>query len=65
MYTTGDIRETKDVGGGSSNTYILTGLNNGATYKVSIYAIGQDFPSETVAITVALGEPHVVNVDKI
>ena len=40
----------------SSSLFILH-LQNGETYSVSIIAIGQDFPSETVAAKdVGLGE---------
>ncbi|CAI7989305.1 Tyrosine-protein phosphatase Lar [Geodia barretti] len=49
LYTTGGNSYSVKIAGGSSNTYILTGLKNGETYSVSIFAIGQDSPSETVA----------------
>ena len=57
LYTTGGNSYSVKIAGGSSNTYILTGLKNGETYSVSIFAIGQDSPSETVAAKdVGLGE---------
>ena len=44
---------------GSTNTFLLTGLENGESYAVSIVALGRDFPSETVEDqNVGLGELH-------
>ena len=37
-----------DVSGGSTDNYILTGLQNGENYTISIVATSQHFPSDMV-----------------
>ena len=37
--------------GGSTDSYLLTGLQTGVTYSVSIVALSQHLPSEVVKAT--------------
>ena len=44
-----------NVSGGSTNNSLLTGLQNGDSYNVSIVAISQHFFSESVAVDMEVG----------
>ena len=50
--------DSVDVSGGSTNNYLLTGLQNGEHYTISIVAISEHFQSEnmTVDMDIGLGE---------
>ena len=47
-----------DVSGGSTDDYLLTGLQNGESYTISIVATSQHLPSESIPadMEVMLGE---------
>ena len=48
-YTSSDgSSDSVTVSGGSTDNYILTGLQNGNTYIISIVAMSVHFPSESV-----------------
>ena len=44
------------ISGGSTNTHTLTGLENGASYTISIVATSLLFFSEEVEVNIGLGE---------
>ena len=49
-----------NINGGSTNNYLLTGLQNGDTYTISIVATSQHFFSENISTaTVTLGELYL------
>ena len=54
-YTDGSSSNNVTVDGGSTDSHILTGLQNGATYTISIVATSQGLPSETVTADMAVG----------
>ena len=56
IYYSGGSSGSVNVSGGSTNNYTLTGLQNGKSYSMSIVATSQHLPSESVNITVHLGE---------
>ena len=43
------------VSSGSTDNYLLTGLQNGDTYTISIAAISDGLPSLTVRVDMAVG----------
>ena len=43
------------VSGGSTDNYLLTGLQNGDTYTISIVAISSSFPFESVTADMTVG----------
>ena len=43
------------VDGGSTDNYTLTGLTNGETYTISVTAISNTLPSDTVTANMAVG----------
>ena len=45
-----------DVSDGSTNTHTLTGLENGASYNISIVGTSLHLPSEVVDVDIGLGE---------
>ena len=54
-YTDGSSSDSLTVDGGSTDNHTLTGLQNGATYTISIIATSQHLPSETVTADMAIG----------
>ena len=54
-YNGGGSSGSETVGGGDTNSYILTGLTNGQTYTISIVATSSDLSSAPVQATVGLG----------
>ena len=54
-YTNGSSSDSVTVDGGSTDSHTLTGLQNGATYTISIVATSQGLPSETVTADMAVG----------
>ena len=57
IYYSGGTSGSVDVSGGSRNNYLLTGLQNGESYNISLVATSQHLPSErTTAVMVMLGE---------
>ena len=49
------------VSNGSTDNYLLTGLQDGATYTISVVATSLDLPSDAIEIKVMLGETSLVN----
>ena len=45
-----------DVGDGSIHNYLLTGLQNGVSYTISIVGTSLHFASEVVEVDIGLGE---------
>ena len=45
-----------DVSDGSIENYLLTGLQNGVSYTISIVSTSQHFASELVEVDIGLGE---------
>jgi len=45
-----------DVSGGSTDNHTLTGLQNGASYTISIVGTSEHFFSEEVEVNVSLGK---------
>ena len=54
-YSNSDSSDSVDVSGGSTDNYLLTGLQNGESYTISIVATSQLFPSESMEVTIGLG----------
>ena len=50
-----DSSDSVDVSGGSTDNYLLTGLQNGHSYTTSIVATSQHLPSETVTLDMSIG----------
>ena len=50
IYYSGGSSGSEDVSGGSTDTYLLTGLRNGESYTISIVATSQHIPSESVEV---------------
>ena len=45
-----------DVSDGSTDNYLLTGVENGASYTISIVGTSQHLPSDVVNVDIGLGE---------
>ena len=56
IYYSGGSSGSVIVSGGSTDNYLLTGLQNGESYTISIVATSQHLPSESVVHNIALGE---------
>ena len=54
-YSNSDSSGSVNVSSGSTDNYLLTGLQNGERYTISIVATLQFFPSESVEVTIGLG----------
>ena len=54
-YSDSDSSDSVDVSGGSTNEYLLTGLQNGDSYTISIVATSQHLPSENVTLDMDVG----------
>ena len=59
IYYRGGSSGSEDVSGGSTNNQLLTGLQNGESYTISIVATSQHLPSGSVVHNIALGETMV------
>ena len=55
-YSGGGSSGSEDVSGGSTDNYLLTGLQNGDSYNISIVATSQHFFSDEVDLEVTLSE---------
>ena len=58
IYYSGGSSGSKGISGGSTDNYLLTGLQNGDTYTISIVATSQHFFSErigSVEVTIRSG----------
>ena len=64
IYYSGGSSGSVDVSDGSKDNYLLTGLQNGESYTISIVATSQHLPSESVAadMEVMLGEDKHIQV---
>ena len=56
IYYNGGSNGSVDVSGGSTDNDILSGLQNGANYTISIVGTSVHFPSEEVEVNVSLGK---------
>ena len=56
IYYSGGSSGSVDVSDGSTDNYLLTGLQNGESYTISIVATSQHLPSMTIDTEVMLGE---------
>ena len=61
-YSDRNMGDSVDVSGGSTNNYLLAGLQNGEHYTISIVAISEHFQSEnmTVDMDIGLGEKPIL-----
>ena len=50
IYYSGDSSGSVDVSDGSTDNYLLTGLQNEESYDISIVATSQHLPSESVTV---------------
>ena len=55
IYYSGGSSGSEDVSDGSTDNYLLTDLQNGESYTISIVATSQQLPSESVIVMVDLG----------
>ena len=57
-YSGGGGSGSEDISNGSTDNYLLTGLQNGESYDISLVATSQHLPSESIAadMEVTLGE---------
>ena len=53
---TGGSNGSVTVGGGTTDSYLVTGFLNRASYRISIIATSQHLPSDNVIMNVSLGE---------
>ena len=49
-YSNGHSNGSVDVSGGSTDNYLVTGLQNGDSYTISIVATSQHLPSQSVEV---------------
>ena len=54
-YSDGDSSGSVDVSSGSTDNYLLTSLQNGDSYTISIVATSQHLPSESVTLDMDVG----------
>ena len=54
-YTGGGSSDSVTVSGGSTDNYLLTGLQNGDTYTISVAAMAGQFTSDSVTPGMAVG----------
>ena len=62
-YSDSDSSDSVDVGDGSTDNYLLTGLEMEATYTISIVAISEHLPSDTAILEIMLGEVWCSTID--
>ena len=55
IYYNGGSSGSEDVSGGSTDSYLLTGLQNGESYTIMIVGTSQHLPSERVAVNMEVG----------
>ena len=59
IYYSGGSSGSEDVSGGSTDNYLMTGLQNGESYTISIVTLAttssQLLPSDTVTVNIGLG----------
>ena len=56
IYYSGGSSGSVNVSGGSTDNQLLTGLQNGASYTISIVGTSEHFHSEEVEVNVSLGK---------
>ena len=54
-YNDNDSSDSVDVSGGSTDNYLLAGLQNGDSYTISIIATSEHFHSESVTVDMDVG----------
>ena len=60
-FTGGGNKDSVDVSGGDTNSYTLTGLKSGETYKISIVGMSEHFFSDSVEWdTITTGRKYIV-----
>ena len=65
-YSDGNNSDSVDVSGGSTDNYLLTGLQNGDSYTISILATSEHFFSElSQALTFNLGMNYCVRLSHV
>ena len=57
-YSNDDSSDSVDVTGGSTDNHLLTGLQNGESYSVSVVATSEHFHSESVIVEEGLGKNY-------
>ena len=55
IYYSGGSSDSVDVSGGSINEHVVTSLQNGDSYTISIVATSQHLPSNTVTVDMDVG----------
>ena len=55
-YSDSDSGNSVDISGGSTDKYLLIGLQNGDSYTISIVATSEHLPSDTIDQEIMLGE---------
>ena len=58
IYYRGGSSGSVDVSGGSTDNHLVTGLQSGAGYTITLVATSQHLPSERIATMIELGIPH-------
>ena len=58
IYYSGGSSGSEDVSDGSTDNYLLIGLQNGYIYNISIVAISKLFHSDTMTVNIGLGTVH-------
>ena len=65
IYYSGGSNGSVNVSGGSTDNYLLTGLQNGESYTVSIVATSQHLFSDALTQNVTLSEIYTLSIDTI
>ena len=55
FYSSGNSSETVHISGGSSDNYLVAGLQNGQSYNISMIATSQYLPSDSLKTKATLG----------
>ena len=56
IYYSGGSSGSVDVSGGSTDNHLVTGLQSGAAYTITLVATSQHLPSERIATIIELGK---------
>ena len=64
-YTNGSSSDSVTVDGGSTDSHTLTGLQNGATYTISIVATSQHFFSDAVTVNMVVGLGECIHTENV
>ena len=55
IYYSGGSSGSVDVSGGSTDNHLVTGLQSGVSYTITVVGMSQHLPSEGIATTIILG----------